>query len=183
MLKITDNPPVMFPAVSSVAELQGIWWVGHTKARFEKAFAWDLMAAGIPYFLPMVERSIFSGGRKRRLMSPLFPSYVFFCGNEEVRYRALVTDRLCQVIATKEQEKLVAELTSLDRAVRGQAALDPYPFLGIGKRVRVARGSLMGVEGTVTERDSITRLVLQVSMLGQAVSVQIDADVLEPLES
>ena len=74
MLRLSDSPPVLTPGVQSLKDLCGRWWVGHTKSRFEKAFAWDLLRRGIGYFLPMVERVRISGGRKRRLMAPLFPS-------------------------------------------------------------------------------------------------------------
>ncbi len=58
MLKLNDNPPIVYPEGASVADLPGQWWVAHTKARFEKAFAWDLLGRGIPYFLPMMLRTI-----------------------------------------------------------------------------------------------------------------------------
>jgi len=53
MLRLSDNPAILTPEVQSVTELSGTWWVAHTKARFEKAFAWDMLSHGIGYFLPM----------------------------------------------------------------------------------------------------------------------------------
>jgi hypothetical protein len=41
---------------------------------------------------------------------------------------------------------------------------------------------LQGIVGTVVRRDNETRLVLQVSMLGQGASLEIDTDLLEPAE-
>jgi len=180
LLKLSDNPPLVFPETLFDEERTGQrWWVGHTKARCEKAFAWDLSTLGVGYFLPMVERVSFSGGRKRRGFSALFPSYVFFRGGEDARYRALVTGRLCQVIPVPNQGKLVEELRQIHLALRGEAVLDPYPFAVIGQRCRVKAGPFTGVEGTVVERHTLARLVLEVSLLGQAVALQIDADVLE----
>ncbi|CAN5556384.1 UpxY family transcription antiterminator [soil metagenome] len=167
---------------ASLADLQGAWYIAHTKARFEKAFAWDLSAAGTQYFLPMIPRIRFSGGRKRTVLMPLFTSYVFFTGNAQTRHNALATNRLCQVIPVVDQASLKKELLSIEKAIRGEMTLDPYPFAAIGQRVRIAAGPLMGLEGIVVERDKVTRVVLQVSVLGQGASVQIDADVLEPLD-
>ncbi len=183
MLKVADNPPLVFPETLFDDGLTSQrWWVGHTKARCEKAFAWDLSTLGVGYFLPMVERISFSGGRKRRGMNALFPSYVFFRGGEDARYRALVTGRLCQVIPVPNQGKLVEELRQIHLALRGsngEAVLDPYPFAVIGQRCRVKAGPFTGVEGTVVERQTLARLVLEVSLLGQAVALQIDTDLLE----
>ena len=102
MLKLSDNPPTVSPGVDTITELSGTWWVAHTKARFEKVFAWDILMQGISYFLSMRGKVIFSGGRKRRIML-LFTSCAFFCGNEAERYFAMTTIRLCQTIEVVDQ--------------------------------------------------------------------------------
>jgi transcriptional antiterminator RfaH len=182
MLQLSENPAMRPPTVQSVAELDGDWWVGHTKARTEKAFVFDLAARGIGYYLPMIERVKVSGGRKRRVMLPLFTSYVFFCGDLETRYNALATNRLCQVIPVKEQERFLGELVALEQTIAANAQLDLYPFAAIGRRCRVRSGPLLGVVGTVVSRDSRTRFILQISILGVGAALEIDADLLEPAE-
>lgn len=182
MLKFADNPLMRSPTAASVADFKGDWWVAHTKARFEKAFATDLLAKGVNYFLPMVERVTMSGGRKRRVMLPLFTSYVFFCGDSNARVAALSTKRLCQTIAVADRNTFVAELIALETALSSNASLDLYPFAAVGRRCRVRLGPLQGIVGTVVRRDDQTRLVLQVSMLGQGTSLEIDGDLLEPAD-
>ena len=73
MLKVSENPPRMHPGAGTLTDLAGTWWVAHTKARSEKALAWDLLRRDIGYFLPLLGRVRFSGGRKRRVLMPLFP--------------------------------------------------------------------------------------------------------------
>ena len=198
MLALSENPPAVWPADVPVEELsaaparrgQGApscqWWVAHTKARFEKAFAFDLIARRVPYFLPMIERVRVSGGRKRRAMMPLFGGYVFFCGTRDDRYEALATDRLCQVIEVADQSRLARELSALSKALAGAARLDPYPFAAVGRRCRVTAGPFQGLEGVVVHRDvgaGGARLVLEVGILGQGASMEIDADLLEPADA
>ena len=182
MLKLSDNPPILAPWAKCIADLHGRWWVAHTRSRFAKAFARDLLRNHTGYFLPMVQRVIVSGGRKRRSMMPLFGSYVFFCGLEADRYNAMTTNRLCSVIEVSDQEQLIVELTALHLALRGQAELDPCPFVAQGRRCRVTVGPFAGTEGVVVQRMSVTRLVLGVSILGQGASLEIDADLLEPID-
>jgi len=182
VLKLQDNPPILPPEFESIAEITGTWWVGHTKARFEKAFAFDLAAKSIPYFLPMVDRIKMSGGRKRRTKIPLFPSYVFFCGGAESRVSALATDRLCRVIPVTDQRAFTLELNALERALASNSELDLYPFAVVGRRCRVRTGPLEGITGTVLERDNRSRLVLQVSMLGVGAALDIEVDLLEPID-
>ena len=47
MLTLSQNPPMLSTCASSLVELQGEWWVGHTKSRFEKTFAQQLLARGV----------------------------------------------------------------------------------------------------------------------------------------
>jgi len=181
MLKLSDNPPMLSPAVQTLAALEGRWWLGHTKARCEKAFAWELMRREIGYFLPMVRRVTVSGGRKRHVMLPLFPSYVFFCGSDQDRYTAMTTNRICQTIEVADQAGLISELTAIEKALLEQAPLDRYPFAAVGQRCRIAAGALKGLEGVVVQRNRRARIVLQVSILGQGAVVEVDADLLEPV--
>lgn len=162
--------------------MTGEWFVAHTKSRAEKALAHDLIALEIPYFLPMVPRITVSGGKKRKGLATLFPSYVFVCGNADARYVAMRTDRICQTIAVRQQEKFVTELVAIERALTAGIEMDLYSFADVGKRCRVKAGPLQGTEGVVIQRDGTTRFVLQVSMLGQGASLQIEGDLLEPVD-
>lgn len=183
MLKLSENPAILTSEVESLAELTGTWWVAHTKARFEKVFAWDMLSRGIGYFLPMWEKVIFSGGRKRRVMMPLFTSYVFFCGTDEDRYRAMATNRLCQTIEVSDQDRLVQELTRIEKALVGKAIIDRYPHLPVGSRCRITSGPMIGTEGVVVERNNTkARMVLEVTILGRGALIEIDADLLEHID-
>lgn len=183
MLKLSENPAILTPEVQSLSELRGTWRVAYTKARFEKAFARDMLSHGIGYFLPMREKIIFSGGRKRHIMSPLFTSYVFFCGTEQDRYTAMTTNRLCHTIEVADQEGLIEELLGIEKALLSQAIIDNYPSLPVGNLCRIISGPMMGIEGVVTERyDTKARMVLEVTILGQGAVVEIDSDLLEPMQ-
>ncbi len=182
MLRLSENPAILTPDVQSLAELTGTWWAAYTKPRFEKAFAWDMLSHGIGYFLPMREKVIFSGGRKRHIMSPLFKSYVFFCGTEQDRYTALTTNRVCHTIEVTDQDGLIEELLSIEKALISKAVIDNYPRLPIGSHCKIISGPMMGIEGIVIKRkDAKARMVLEVTILGQGVVVEIDSDLLEPI--
>ena len=183
MLKISENPAIISPEVSSLAELKGTWWVAYTKARFEKVFAWDMANHGIGYFLPMREKIIFSGDRKRRIMLPLFASYVFLCGTDDDRYTAMTTNRLCQIIEVTDQETLIKELLNIEKALLSKVVIDNYPRLAIGKNCRITSGPMMGIEGVIIEKNNVkARMVIEVTILGQGVIVEVDSDLLEPIQ-
>lgn len=179
---LIENPSIVSPSVRSVTELTGTWWVARTKSRYEKVFAWDMLNHDIGYFLPMREKVIFSGNRKRKVMIPLFPLYVFFCGSEADRYTALTTNRLSQTIEVADQQSLVQELAAIEKALLSKAIIDEYPRLPIGSSSRIKSGPMMGIEGVIVERlDGKSRMVLGVSILGQGALIEVDADLLDPL--
>ena len=179
VLRPEQNPPVIWPEGASVEELAGQWWVAHTKARNEKALAWDLLKRGTSYFLAMAERVKAIRGRNVRSQAVLFPGYVFLCGSEDDRYAAMTTNRIASTIEVLDQERLVRELAGIQKALASPQQLDPYPYLKTGVKCTVASGPLKGVEGLLVRRKNVSRLVLQVRVLGQAVSTEIDADLLE----
>ncbi len=181
MLKISEEPPMVPPGVSSITELSGKWWIAHTKSRFEKAFARDLLYRGIGYFLPLVQRVKVVGGKKRHTFLPLFPSYVFFCGDEESRMIAMKTNRICQTIEATDQDKLLSECVAIERTLIHGADLDPYQGVSVGQRCRVIAGPFRDIEGTVIQRGVRSRIVLEIGALGMGASLEIEADLLEPI--
>ena len=181
MLKLRDNPSITYPPDTSVQDMDGTWWVAHTKSRQEKAIAHDLARMGISYFLPIFEKLTIIRGRRFRPLVPLFTSYVFACGTEEQRSEMFTTNRLAGAIPVVDQELFVDELAQIQKAVEAQVTFDPWPYLKVGRRCRVTSGPLKGVEGIIEKRKKITRLVLTVHTLGQAVSLEIDAALVEPI--
>jgi hypothetical protein len=161
VLKVSENPPIRPPSLGSVADAVGTWWVGHTKARMEKSFAFDLLQLGISYFLPLAPKTIFSGGRKRKSLVPLFPSYVFFCGSPEQRVRAFGTDRICNTLEVKDPARFVDEIVAIERALDADLPIDLFPEAVPGKRVRVSAGPLSGVHGKTRARSAYARPVGQ----------------------
>ena len=183
MLTASQEPPILSPGITSIAESTQRWWVAHTRSRFEKAFARDLLTCGIGYFLPLVEKTRLAHGRKRRVFLPLFPSYVFFCGDEEARLKALGTNRLCQTIKVADQDTLIRQLHAIERALADGAGLDLYPGLAPGQRYLVTSGPFRGIEGKLARRNGRTQFVLQISTLGLGESLEIEADLLAPIEA
>ena len=182
MLKQSENPPVTWPSEKTVADFTGLWWVAHTKSRNEKALARDLINRDINYFLPMSWKVTHRTGRRIRSLLPLFSGYLFFCGNESQRLEVLRTNRVANLIEVKDQEKLLDELLNIEQALWAGAALKPHRYVQAGRRCRVIAGPLVDLQGVVLKTRTVTRLVLQIDMLGQAASVEIDTDLIEPIE-
>ncbi len=182
LLKPNENPSIIWPEAESICDFTGTWLVVHTKSRNEKALAQDLMRKNISYFLPMTWKVRRQRGRTLRSLLPLFGGYLFFCGQENQRIELLRTNRVANLIEVKDQKKLIGELLQFEQALRAGAPLVAYKYIKAGRHCRVIAGPLADMRGIVVRTKNATRLVLQIDMLGQAASVEIDIDMIEILD-
>lgn len=182
MLKVGENPPIVWPEGKSIRDFTGLWWVAHTKSRNEKALAKDLIHKNISYFLPLSWKVRRQKGRTIRSLLPLFSGYLFFCGKENQRLEVLRTNRVANLLAVKDQQILLNELSQIEQALRTGAALTPHKYIKAGQYCRVIGGPLADLQGIVVKTRSTARLLLQIDMLGQATSVEIDTDMIEVVD-
>lgn len=183
MLKLSDNPPALWPQDKGVETFSGTWWVAHTKSRNEKALAWQMQKKNINYFLPMTEKVSKRNRRVFRSMLPLFSGYVFFCGDESDRLEALKTNRISNIIQVTDQKLFINELMPIEKALTCGADLQPYTYIQKGQQCKVIAGPLMGIEGIAVSEQNKTRLVLQVDILGKATCLDIETNLLEVIDS
>ena len=182
MFNLKENPPVIWPPTSSLTDFEGKWWVAHTKSRNEKALAHDMVNRDIKYFLPMTWNVRRKTRRTTKSLLPLFSGYIFFCGDEAQRIEILKTNRIANLIEVVDQEHFIHDLVQIERVLRTGEALVPHKYLKKGQKCRIIAGPLLGIQGIIVNIKGQTRLVLQVDMLGQAASVEIEIDMIEPVE-
>jgi transcription termination/antitermination protein NusG len=152
---------------------EGDWYVLHTRSRQEKALAKDLERFQFNYFLPLFSHLRLYGKRKAMVEEPLFPGYVFLRGTLDNAYVADRTKRIASILSVPNQVGLDWELRNLAMVLNQRVPMDPYPYLKEGVRVEVRTGPLRGLQGFVERRMNSHRLVIQVDILGQAVSVEL----------
>ena len=169
-------------AGNETAAARGVWFVLHTRSRQEKALADELAARRVEHFLPLVKRPRFYGSRKVVVEEPLFPGYVFLFGEKEQAYLADRTKRVANIIPVTDQRRLEWELKNIRLALEHDAPLDPYPHLTKGVRVEVRSGPFQGLQGVIEDKGKDSRLILQVDVLGRAVSLEIHGALLEPIQ-
>lgn len=177
MLAATDigNPPGESPA----------WWAIYTQHQHEKTVAEMLTGKGFEVFLPLHETMRRWKDRQKILSLPVFPCYVFVRGVLSRRLQVVTTPGIHMILSRGEQIEVVpeAEIDAIRKAVQGSYRIEPHPFLKVGERVRVTRGSLEGVEGILVRKKNLYRLVLSVDMLAQSVGVEVSASDVEPISA
>jgi len=76
-----------------------------------------------------------------------------------------------------------AELAALQAVVQSELPRQPWPFLQVGQKVRIAHGPLSGFEGILVNLKGNHRLVLSVGLLRRSVAVEIDSAWVAPISS
>lgn len=88
-MPILPAEPDMYPPTLLEQEsIEPTWWAMYTLARREKELMRRLRALEIPFYAPLVsQRTRSPAGRTRQSYVPLFPGYVFVCGDSTARQR------------------------------------------------------------------------------------------------
>lgn len=165
-----------------VGETAGQWHVLHTRSRQEKAVARALEAGAITHYLPLVPSVTYQRSRKVVVEKPLFASYLFLYGPIDATYFAISTKRIANVIPVTNQDLFERELLQIREALTRGAELIVDDRLVVGRRVRVAAGPFQGIEGHIEQCAKPHRLILQIAVLGRSASLEIDRDLLEPVD-
>jgi transcription antitermination factor NusG len=183
--QIIDDLGLVEPDVQQFCSCEGPddrWIVVRTLARQEKALAKTLGKMGTRFYLPLIPTLRYYGRRRVTVATPLFAGYLFIRGSLEQCYEADRTHRIASVLHVADQVRLNDELKSLWIVLSNSHSLNVYPHLGVGDRVEIRAGPLRGVKGYIEQRpDTVRRLILNVDILGRALSLELDASLVDKI--
>lgn len=158
------------------------WFAVYTKGRHEKVVRGGLEELGFDVFLPLVRKLHHWSDRRKLVETPLFPSYVFVRCAEEERARAYGLKGLVRFVTSGSRAVPIPppEIEAIREVLSRDVPFDPHPKLRPGHAVRVVAGPFRGITGRLVRRGRHCRLLLAISALGQAISVEVDAADVEP---
>ena len=160
------------------------WFALRIKARREKLVAASLRGKGYEEFLPLYRCRRYWSDRIKSQELPLFPGYVFCRFDVNSRLPILVTPGVMLIVGCAKVPLPVedSEIAALQSIVSSGLQSEPWPYLRIGQRVRIERGSLEGVEGILLATKP-QRLVVSVTILQRSVAVEIEETWARPISS
>lgn len=164
------------------------WYACYTRARHEKQVERALAEHRVESYLPLVERERQWKDRRKIVAFPLFPSYVFARFAWRDVHEVLTTPGVSTVVRMDGRPAPIPDddLENVRRFTRGlrETGLEPTPrpFVREGQRVRVTAGPFQGVEGVVVERRGTRRVLVGLPVIRQGFEVDLDQQVLRPLE-
>ena len=158
------------------------WFAARTRSRHEKAVAREIEQRGIEAYLPTSPRWSRWKDRRTRIEWPLFPGYCFV---HATRAALPAVHKCSGVVAFVTVEGRPApipdrEIDSVRTLLASHLSSDPCPLIHEGALVEVISGPLRGVVGRLVRKGSQARLILSVGLIGQGMSVGVDAADVKP---
>lgn len=152
------------------------WYAVYTCANHEKRVADQFAGRGVEHFLPQYESVRRWKDRKVRLQLPLFPGYLFVHMAAQERLRVLQVPGVVQLVGFNgsptpmPEEDLERVREFLGEGLRAE----PHPYLRAGRRARVVRGPLAGIEGIILRRKNRSCLVLSFNLIQRSMAIEMD---------
>jgi transcription antitermination factor NusG len=159
------------------------WYAVWTRSRQEKATSTLLNCLGVQHYLPLKSELRQWSDRKQMVEMPVFSSYLFVHIN-------LMTNSRLQVLKSPGVVALVGnqsgplpipdrEIEDVRTVLAARVEYSLHSSLQNGDRVRVIRGVLAGVEGTLVRNSPESRLLVSIDMIRQSLAVRVSPEDVE----
>ncbi|HEY6184942.1 MAG TPA: UpxY family transcription antiterminator [Terriglobales bacterium] len=159
------------------------WYAAYTCPRHEKRVAAQLREKQVECFLPLYQSIHHWKDRYKQLELPLFPGYVFVCIDLKDRLRVLQLSGVVRFVTFNGALAPIdpSELDTLRSVLDQNGDVQPHPYLTVGRKVRILRGSLSGIEGILVRKKDRYRVVISIDLIMRSVATEVNAADLECL--
>jgi len=157
------------------------WYAVFTAPQHEKSVVKHLDLRAVESFLPTYETvRVWKNRQRKRIVVPLFPTYLFVHISFRERVRVLESPGVLQIVGNRREPSTLpdSEIEFLRSGCR-KGLVEAYRDFVIGKRVRIKCGPMEGVQGTLVRKNGCAKFVLTLEMINQHAAIQVDADNLE----
>ncbi|MEO5926296.1 MAG: UpxY family transcription antiterminator [Bryobacteraceae bacterium] len=161
------------------------WYALTVRHQHERQTERVLQSQGWETLVPVYRSQRQWSDRVKQIELPLFAGYVFCRFALRDRVRVEDTPGVAQIVkfnglAAPLEDREIAEIQAI---CASGARLSPWPYLKAGDRVRVERGPLRGLEGTLLRDGGDARLVVSVELLQRSIAAEIDPSMVVPLRA
>ena len=162
------------------------WYGVYTSCRHEQKVYERLVEKSIHAFLPKMEVWSRRKDRKKKLQRPLFPGYLFVNIDLDpyIHLEIIKTPGVAYILSNNGKPTPIPEnqIVSLQKLLKNDVLIKPYPYLKIGQKVRIVDGPLAGCEGILQRtKPNKHRLIISIDLLKQSVSAEIHEADVEPI--
>ena len=182
-MAVASDPSDLAQSTGLGAEAgSGDWFAIWTRSRHEQVVREQLERKQVEAFLPTITRWSRWKDRRKKIAWPLFPGYCFARFDPASRLRILRCTGVVNIVSFGGEPAPIAphQIDGIRQLVDVELRFDPCPLIQEGMMVEVIHGPLRGVVGRLVRKGAHARLVLAVDLIGQAVSVEVDAADVKP---
>jgi len=160
------------------------WFAVATQPRHEKVVNQQLQSGAVEAFLPLIRTVSRWKDRRAMIDRPIFPGYVFTRIDLQERSKLYKIPGIVRIVSFNGKPAPIDdwEIEGVRLCLTRGKSPAPHPFPAMGDRVRVVSGALEGLKGVVIRNKNHCRIIVSVHLIHQSVSVEIDAELVEPLD-
>ena len=162
------------------------WYALHTKSRFEQKVHDQLCRKSLETFLPRVEVWSRRKDRRKKILVPMLPGYVFVRSQLEAEeyYHIIKTIGVVRMIAFKgkplpandDEISSLMILNGTDHTVQNRS------YMAKGNQVMIMEGPLKGLIGIYLRHKAKSKVVVSLDLLQRSLEVEIEGWALEKVQ-
>lgn len=158
------------------------WYAVHTRSRHEARAYAGLVQKSVDAFLPMIEVWSRRVDRRKKILVPMFPGYLFVrlpSIDNETKLAILKTFGVVRLLGNPGGSEPVpvpdAKIEDIQRLVLSKVEMQHFQYPRVGQPARIIEGPLKGIEGIVLSTDYEREVfIVSVELLQRAVAVKIE---------
>lgn len=158
------------------------WYAVHTRSRHEDRSHALLMQKSIHSFLPKMEVWSKRKDRRKRIMIPMFPGYLFVeTANLDnyVRLDILKTFGVVKILGRSAGSEPIPvpdeKIDAIRRIVESRVEVQQLQYPKVGEPARIMDGPFKGVEGLVVSTDFARELfVVSIELMQRSVAIKVE---------
>lgn len=158
------------------------WYAVHTRSRHEDRVDALLLLKSYNVFLPKMEVWSQRKDRRKRIMVPMFPGYIFVelpVLNNEIKVDILKTFGVVRILGKPYGSEAIpvpdATIDAIRRIVDSKIEVQQLQYPHVGERARIVEGPFKGIEGLVVETDYRKELfVVTIDLLQRSIAVKLE---------
>ena len=155
-----------------------LWYVLYVRSRFEKKVAKELEERKIEYFLPLIPRLRYWKDRRKIVVMPLFPGYIFVHIKLADEVNVVSIDGVAWLISFLNKPSPIPEsqITDVKKLLIYPERVENIDYIKDGCMVEIIYGPFIGIQGKLVEHRGKRRLVVGIDLINQALSVEVEMD-------
>lgn len=157
------------------------WHVVYTMPKSEQKVASAIAEMGIEHYLPLQKVIRQWSDRKKKLLVPLFPNYVFVRVSADKRSYLYSIRELVRFVSIEKRPVVVREkeITAIKRVLNEEVEIFAEEYFQAGMNIRIKQGQFAGLEGVVVKKSNYSRLIIKIDGLMKAFSINVPTNLSE----